>query len=87
MNSLLLTLDLQEDTILLNKGILDALDHPRQVQSCLSALRCCCHLHKPAAAAGIPAYRLPLSSCRTLSEATKQTSFSSDILLVFRKYL
>ena len=32
MNSLLLTLDLQEDTILLNKGILDALDHPRQVQ-------------------------------------------------------
>lgn len=32
MNSLLLTLNLQEDTILLNKGILDILDHPRQVQ-------------------------------------------------------
>ena len=32
MNSLLLTLNLQEDTILLNQGILDVLDHPRQVQ-------------------------------------------------------
>ena len=32
MNSLLLTLNLQEDTILLNQGVLDVLGHPRQVQ-------------------------------------------------------
>jgi len=32
MNSLLLTLNLQEDTILLNKAILDVLGHPKQVQ-------------------------------------------------------
>lgn len=36
MNTLLLTLNLQEDTIMLNKGILDVLDHPRQVQIMLN---------------------------------------------------
>lgn len=32
MKPLLLTLNLQDDTILLNEAILDVLDHPRQVQ-------------------------------------------------------
>ncbi len=40
MNSLLLTLNLQEDTILLNKGILDILDHPRQVQIMINEELC-----------------------------------------------
>lgn len=36
MKPLLLTLNLQDDSILLNEGILDALDRPRQVQVMLN---------------------------------------------------
>ena len=40
MNSLLLTLNLQEDTIMLNQGIIDILGHPRQVQIMINEELC-----------------------------------------------